>query len=61
MLSMPRDGNGQPACVMNIDGVPYRLGDGESLLYEINTRVWLGELARKYQRPVNLATIPEQE
>ncbi|HZL60957.1 MAG TPA: aspartyl/asparaginyl beta-hydroxylase domain-containing protein [Pseudolabrys sp.] len=34
MLSMPRDGNGVPACVMNIDGVPYRLGDGESLLWD---------------------------
>ena len=34
MLSMPNDGNGQPACVMNIDGVPYRLGDGESLLWD---------------------------
>ena len=34
MLSMPRDENGVPACVMNIDGVPYRLGDGESLLWD---------------------------
>jgi aspartate beta-hydroxylase len=34
MLSMPRDENGEPACVMNIDGVPYRLGDGESLLWD---------------------------
>ncbi len=34
MLSMPRDGTGVPACVMNIDGVPYRLGDGESLLWD---------------------------
>jgi aspartate beta-hydroxylase len=34
MLSMPRDGNGVPACVMNIDGVPYRLSDGESLLWD---------------------------
>jgi aspartate beta-hydroxylase len=34
MLSMPRDGDGVPACVMNIDGVPYRLGDGESLLWD---------------------------
>ena len=34
MLSMPGDGNGVPACVMNIDGVPYRLGDGESLLWD---------------------------
>ena len=34
MLSMPNDGNGKPACVMNIDGVPYRLGDGESLLWD---------------------------
>jgi hypothetical protein len=31
------------------------------LIYEINTWVWLGELSRKYQRPVNLATIPDQE
>jgi aspartate beta-hydroxylase len=34
MLSMPNDGTGVPACVMNIDGVPYRLGDGESLLWD---------------------------
>jgi aspartate beta-hydroxylase len=34
MLSMPRDGTGKPACVMNIDGVPYLLGDGESLLWD---------------------------
>ena len=34
MLSMPRERNGVPACVMNIDGVPYRLGDGESLLWD---------------------------
>ena len=34
MLSMPRDGNGLPACVMNIDGVPYCLGDGDSLLWD---------------------------
>jgi hypothetical protein len=31
------------------------------LIYEINTWVWLGELSRKYQKPVNLATIPNQE
>jgi aspartate beta-hydroxylase len=31
---MPRDGSGVPACVMNIDGVLYRLGDGESLLWD---------------------------
>jgi aspartate beta-hydroxylase len=42
MLSMPRDGNGRPACVMNIDGVPYLLGDGESLLWDDTYRheVW---------------------
>src|ERR1035437_7821727 len=42
MLSIPRDGNGVPACVMNIDGVPYRLGDGESLLWDDTYRheVW---------------------
>ena len=34
MLSMPNDATGVPACVMNIDGVPYRLGDGESLLWD---------------------------
>ena len=34
MLSMPYDGNGRPACMMNIDGVPYQLGDGESLLWD---------------------------
>jgi len=31
------------------------------LIYEINTWVWLCELSRKYQRKVNLATVPEQE
>jgi hypothetical protein len=31
------------------------------VIYEINTWVWLGELSRKYQGPVNLDTIPEQE
>jgi aspartate beta-hydroxylase len=42
MLSMPCDGNGVPACVMNIDGVPYRLDDGESLLWDDTYRheVW---------------------
>jgi aspartate beta-hydroxylase len=34
MLSMPNDDSGKPACVMNIDGVPYHLGDGESLLWD---------------------------
>ena len=34
MLSMPRDGKGVPACVMNIDVVPYWLGDGASLLWD---------------------------
>jgi aspartate beta-hydroxylase len=42
MLSMPHDDSGGPACVMNIDGVPYRLGDGESLLWDDTFRheVW---------------------
>ena len=42
MLSMPCDGNGVSACVMNIDGVPYRLDDGESLLWDDTYRheVW---------------------
>ncbi len=42
MLSMPNDTAGRPACVMNIDGVPYRLGDGESLLWDDTYRheVW---------------------
>ena len=31
------------------------------VIYEINTWVWLAELGRKYHRPVNLATIPDQE
>ena len=34
MLSMPCDANGEPACEMLIDGVPYRLADGESLLWD---------------------------
>jgi aspartate beta-hydroxylase len=42
MLSMPNNAAGQPACVMNIDGVPYRLADGESLLWDDTYRheVW---------------------
>jgi Alpha amylase, catalytic domain len=31
------------------------------VVYEINTWVWLCELSRKYQKPVNLATVPEVE
>jgi len=42
MLSMPRDEAGVPACELNIDGVPYRLGDGETLLWDDTFRheVW---------------------
>ena len=31
------------------------------VIYEINTWVWLYELSRKYRRPVNLTTVPEEE
>ena len=31
------------------------------VIYEINTWVWLAELSQKYQRTVNLATVPEPE
>jgi hypothetical protein len=31
------------------------------VIYEVNTWVWLCELSRKYQRSVNLATVPEEE
>ena len=31
------------------------------VIYEINTWVWLRELGQKYQRPVNLATVPPEE
>ena len=31
------------------------------LVYEINTRVWLQELSKKYQKPVTLGTVPEKE
>ncbi len=34
MLSVPRDGNGRPACELNVDGVPHMLGDGDSLLWD---------------------------
>jgi aspartate beta-hydroxylase len=34
MLSMPYDADGVPACELNIDGVPYRLAEGESLLWD---------------------------
>lgn len=31
------------------------------VIYEINTWVWLGDLSRKYRKPVNLATVPPEE
>ena len=31
------------------------------VIYEINTWVWLGELSTKHQKPLTLATVPEQE
>jgi hypothetical protein len=31
------------------------------VIYEINTWVWLGDLSRKYQRPMDLATVPPEE
>ena len=31
------------------------------VIYEINTWVWLHELAQKYRQPVTLATVPEPE
>src|SRR5690242_754060 len=31
------------------------------VIYEINTWVWLGELSRKYQRPLSLADVPAAE
>ena len=31
------------------------------VIYEINTWVWLAEQSRKFQRPVDLATVPKQE
>jgi aspartate beta-hydroxylase len=34
MLSVPHDGNGHVACELNVDGMPYLLGDGESLLWD---------------------------
>lgn len=34
MLSMPCDADGRPACEMMIDGAPYRLSDGASLLWD---------------------------
>ena len=34
MLSMPCDRDGQPACELNIDGVPHHLKDGDSLLWD---------------------------
>jgi len=30
-------------------------------IYEINTWVWLGEIGQKYRRPLELATVPEEE
>jgi aspartate beta-hydroxylase len=34
MLSMPYDADGVPACELNVDGVPYRLAEGDSLLWD---------------------------
>lgn len=34
MLSMPQDDGGRPACVMEIDSVPYRLANGAALLWD---------------------------
>jgi aspartate beta-hydroxylase len=34
MLSMPNDDSGRPACELLIDDEPYRLADGESLLWD---------------------------
>jgi aspartate beta-hydroxylase len=34
MLSMPNDDSGEPACELYIDDMPYRLGDGQSLLWD---------------------------
>ena len=34
---------------------------GNPVIYEINTWVWSGELSRKYQATINLATVPTQE
>jgi hypothetical protein len=31
------------------------------VIYEINTWVWLSELSQKYLKPVNLATVPQEE
>jgi len=31
------------------------------ILYEINTRVWLGELSRKHDRLIDLGSVPEEE
>jgi hypothetical protein len=31
------------------------------ILYEVNTWVWLGELSRRHQRPVDLGTVPGPE
>ncbi|HET9167713.1 MAG TPA: alpha-amylase family glycosyl hydrolase [Candidatus Angelobacter sp.] len=31
------------------------------VIYEINTWVWLGELSRKYRRPVTMASVPMEE
>lgn len=31
------------------------------LLYEINTRCWLRELAQRYERPIGLGDVPEEE
>jgi aspartate beta-hydroxylase len=41
-LSVPQDGSGAPGTVMRVDGVDYRLGDGDSMLWDDTYRheVW---------------------
>jgi aspartate beta-hydroxylase len=34
MLTVPLDGQGKPACELNVDGVPYLMEEGESLLWD---------------------------
>ncbi len=34
MLSVPLDGKGEPACELNVDGVPHMMRDGENLLWD---------------------------
>lgn len=57
------DDAGEKVCIADMTGKGHtmRTWSKHPVLYEINTWVWLRELGVKYQKPVDLSTVPEQE